>query len=144
MAIVEIKVDAVEPFAGGHSFGEAGGYLRIRGTAKGELDPAAAENAGIADLDKAPKNPRGMVEYETDFFILRPVESQPGSGVLVYDVTNRGRKVILGLLDEAGANADANDPKTAQDVGLRLHPRARLQPGLVGLGPRRRRAPTAA
>ncbi|HEV7994616.1 MAG TPA: alpha/beta hydrolase domain-containing protein [Stellaceae bacterium] len=118
MAIVEIKVDAVEPFAGGHSFGEAGGYLRIRGTAKGELDPAAMENAGIADLDKAPKNPRGMVEYETDFFILRPVESQPGGGVLVYDVTNRGRKVILGRLDEAGVNADANDPKTARDVGL--------------------------
>lgn len=118
MAIVEIKVDAVEPFAGGQSFGEAGGYLRIRGRAKGELDPAAAENAGIADLDKAPKNPRGMIEYETDFFILRPIERQPGGGVLVYDVTNRGRKVILGRLDEAGADADANDPKTARDVGL--------------------------
>src|SRR5487761_1476079 len=118
MAIVEIKVDAVEPFAGGQSFGEAGGYLRIRGTAKGEFGPAAAENAGIADLDKAPKNPRGMVEYETDFFILRPVESEPGGNVLVYDVTNRGRKVILGRLDEAGADADANDPKTARDVGL--------------------------
>ncbi len=77
MAIVEIKIDAVEPFAAAQSFGEAGGYLRMRGTAKGELDPAAAENAVIADLGKAPKNPRGMVEYETDFFILRPAESQP-------------------------------------------------------------------
>jgi Alpha/beta hydrolase domain len=118
MAIVEIKVDAIEPFAGGQSFGEAGGYLRIKGTAKGEIDPAAAGNAVIADLDKATQNSRGMVEYETDFFILRPVESQPGGGVLVYDVTNRGRKVILGRLDEAGGNADTNDPKTARDVGL--------------------------
>jgi hypothetical protein len=118
MAIVEIKVDAVEPFAEGQGFGEAGSYLRISGVAKGELDPAAPENEVIVDLDKAPRNARGMVEYETDFFILRPAEPQRASGVLVYDVTNRGRKVILGRLDEAGANADTNNPKTAQDVGL--------------------------
>ncbi len=117
MAVVEIRVDAIEQFAEGQSFGGAGGYLRIKGIAKGEIDPAA-ENAVIADLDKAPKNPRGMVEYEVDFFILRPIESQPSGGVLVYDVTNRGRKMILGRLDEAGAGADTNDPKTARDVGL--------------------------
>ena len=118
MAIVEIKVDAVEPFAEGQGFGEAGSYLRISGVAKGELDPAAPENKVIVDLDKAPRNARGMVEYETDFFILRPAEPQRASGVLVYDVTNRGRKVILGRLDEARGNADTNDPKSVQDVGL--------------------------
>jgi Alpha/beta hydrolase domain len=118
MAIVEIKVDAVEPFAEGQGFGEAGSYLRIKGVAKGEVDPAAPENKGIVDLDKAPRNTRGMVEYETDFFVLRPAEPQRASGVLVYDVTNRGRKVILGRLDEAGGNADTNDPRSVQDVGL--------------------------
>ena len=76
MAIVEIKVDAVEPFAEKRAFGEAGPYVRITGVAKGELDPAAPENTVIADLDKAPMNARGMVEYETDFFILRPAEPQ--------------------------------------------------------------------
>ena len=118
MAIVEIKVDAVEPFAEGQGFGEAGSYLRIKGVAKGEVDPAAPENKVIVDLDKAPRNARGMVEYEADFFILRPAEPQRGSGVLVYDVTNRGRKMILGRLDEARGNADTNDPKSVQDVGL--------------------------
>jgi Alpha/beta hydrolase domain len=118
MAIVEIKVDAVEPFAEGQGFGEVGSYLRISGVAKGELDPAAPENSGIVDLDKAQRNVRGMVEYETDFFILRAAEPQRAGGVLVYDVTNRGRKVILGRLDEAGGNANTNDPKTAQDAGL--------------------------
>jgi Alpha/beta hydrolase domain len=118
MAIVEIKVDAIESFAEGRTFGKAGSYLRIKGVAKGELDPAAPANAPIADLDKAPRNARGMVEYETDFFILRPAASRPAGGILVYDVTNRGRKVILGRLDEARADADTNDPKTARDVGL--------------------------
>ncbi len=118
MAIVEINVDAIEPFAEGRSFGSAGAYLRIKGVARGELDPAAPENTAIADLDKAPRNARGMVEYETDFFILRPAKPKPAGGILVYDVTNRGRKVILGRLDEAGADADTNNPTTAQDVGL--------------------------
>ena len=76
-------------------FGEAGSYLRIRGVAKGELDPAAPENQVIVDLDKAPRNARGLVEYETDFFILRPADPSRTNGVLVYDVTNRGRKRIL-------------------------------------------------
>ena len=38
--------------------------------------------------------------------------------MLVYDVTNRGRKVILGLLDEAPGDADTNNPRTARDAGL--------------------------
>lgn len=109
---------AGEPFAEGREFGKAGSYLRIHGTANGELDPRAAKNRGIVDLDKAQQNSRGLVEYAVDFFILRPADPARGSGVLVYDVTNRGRKVILGRIDEAGGNADTNNPRSAQDVGM--------------------------
>jgi hypothetical protein len=118
MAIVEIKIDTMERFADGQAFGEAGSYLRINGIAKGEIDPAAPENRVITDLDKAPRNAHGMVEYETDFFILRPAEPRRTNSTLVYDVTNRGRKMILNLLDDAASDADTNDPKTARDVGL--------------------------
>ena len=120
MANIEIQVNAVEPFAEGKSFGEAGSYLRIRGVAKGELDPAAPENRVIVDLDKAPRNARGLVEYETDFFILRPTDPSRTNAVLVYDVTNRGSKRIFQLLDDApSAPVDAaNDPKTVREAGL--------------------------
>ena len=118
MPITKVSVAAAERFADGREFGEAGAYLRIHGIAQGELDPAAAENAVIVDLDKAERNRGGLVEYETDFFILRPAEPRRGSGVLVYDVTNRGRKVILGRLDEAGADADTNNPRSARDAGI--------------------------
>ena len=116
MTITEIRVDSIEPFAEGRGFGEAGSYLRIRGVARGELDPAAPQNAVIVDLDRAPRNARGRVEYETDFFILRPEEPDRTSRVLVYDVTNRGSKRIFQLLDDApSAPVDAaNDPKTAR------------------------------
>src|SRR6516225_855684 len=118
MPVVEIQIEAIERFAAERSFGDAGSYLRIKGVAKGEVDPAAPENSVIADLGKAPRNARGMIEYETDFFILRPAELRRANSVLVYDVTNRGRKMILNLLDDASGSADTNNPKTAQDVGL--------------------------
>jgi hypothetical protein len=123
MPITTIDIAAVEPFAGGRDFGVAGPCVRVRGVARGELDPASPQNAAIVDLDKAERNARGMVEYELDLFILRPADPRRGSGTLVYDVTNRGRKVILGRLDEApsGANtgdANTNDPRTARDAGL--------------------------
>jgi hypothetical protein len=118
MAVTRLSVAAIERLAGGREFGKAGPYVRIHGVAKGELDPAAPENAVIADLEKAERSRRGMVEYETDFFILHPAEPQRGRGILVYDVTNRGRKVILGRLDEATSDADTNSPKTARDGGL--------------------------
>src|SRR6516164_2519438 len=115
MSIIEIRTHAIEPFAEGREIGNSGPYLRIRGTAKGELDPNATENRGIVDLDRAAKNPRGFVEYETDLFILRPADPSLTRGVLVYDVTNRGRKMIMNLLDDAPAGADANDPRRERD-----------------------------
>src|ERR1700726_3545290 len=120
MPITGITISAVEPFAEGKAFGEAGGYVRVRGVARGVLDPRAPENAGICDLDKAGRNAAGLVEYATDLFILRPAEPRRGSGILVYDVTNRGAKRILSLIDDVPANDPiaVNDPKTARDAGL--------------------------
>ena len=67
----------------------------------------------------ASRNARGLVEYESDFFILAPVEPERTAGVLVYDVANRGNKRILAQLDDAqGGPAEANDPKTLADAGL--------------------------
>jgi Alpha/beta hydrolase domain len=120
--ITEIRVEAAEPFADNASFGDIGPYVRIRGTAKGELDPDAPQNRVIADLDKAPRNARGLVEYETDIFILRPADPTKGSGVLLYEVNNRGRKFLLPWIEEAPQTSGGavNDPKTRADAGLGL------------------------
>ena len=59
-----------EPFAAGQQFGNVGAYEKIVGRFYGELDPALALNAVIVDLDKAPRNARGKVEYSADFYIL--------------------------------------------------------------------------
>src|SRR6185295_9280466 len=82
----------IEPFADGAPFGAAGAYERVSGVARGELDPADIRNRVIVNLPRAPKNARGMVEYELDWFMLRPADSSKGNGKIIYDVTNRGRK----------------------------------------------------
>jgi hypothetical protein len=120
MAITDISVTDIADFADGHEFGAAGAYVRIKGVARGMLDPAAAANAEIVDLDKAPLNAKGLVDYATDFDILRPKDPSRGSSILVYDVPNRGSKRIFNLLDDIPANdpARTNDPKTKEDAGL--------------------------
>jgi hypothetical protein len=118
-AITEVKVTAVEPFAEGAPFGAAGAYERVRGTARGEIDPADPRNRVIVNLDKAPRNARGRVEYEIDFFLLRPVDAALGNRKVLYDVTNRGRKnTNIRLMDaRPSALAASNDPRTADDAG---------------------------
>jgi hypothetical protein len=120
MPITDIAVADIADFADGHEFGAAGAYVRIKGVAQGVLDPAAPANAGIIDLDKAPRNARGLVQYATDFDILRPKDAPRGSGILVYDVPNRGSKRIFNLLDDVPPTdpARTNDPKTREDAGL--------------------------
>ena len=86
--------------------------------AKGELDPKSARNAVIVNLDKAPMNARGRVEYETDVFILRPADPTKGSGTLFYEVTNRGNKLLFGRPHNSPSPQPAmNDPKTEADAG---------------------------
>ncbi len=114
--IVEIKVQSVRPFAEGQTFGASGSYERVTGTAIGELDPNDARNRVIVNLDRAAKNARGMVEYEVDFDLLRPVDAKLGNGKIMYDVTNRGRKFLPVWLMSA-APAGANNPLTRADAG---------------------------
>src|SRR5580698_3840034 len=90
----------------GQSFGEAGRYEWLRGHAYGELDPRDPLNAIITDLQFAPRNARGFVEYTATFTLAKPVDLSKASGVLLYDVANRGRIALAGSSTDAGALAE--------------------------------------
>jgi hypothetical protein len=117
--LIQLKLGAPEPFVEGRAFGETGAYVRLKGVARGELDPKAPEHADIVGLDRAPRNARGMVEYEVDVFILRPADPMKGNGILFYEVLNRGNKQLgQRLHDLVGGNAGVlNDPKTPEHAG---------------------------
>ncbi len=118
-AITTVEITKTEPFADGTAFGAAGAYVKVVGVARGELDPAAPANAGIVGLARAPKNERGRVEYDVDFYILRPADPARGNGKILYEVTNRGRKLLFAWLHDAtGVPAAAlNDPLRAAHIG---------------------------
>ena len=117
--ITAVSIDRIEAFAEGATFGETGVYERVIGTVKGELDPADQHNRGIVNVENAPRNARGFVEYETEFFMLRPANMAKGNGKVLYEVNNRGRKFLMHWLLDAPAQAGAanNDPRSPQDAG---------------------------
>jgi len=112
--VSRVEIARREPFAGGHAFEGAGAYEKVVGRFHGELDPAHPMNRGIVDLDLAPRNARGRVEYTADFYLLKPVDLARGNGSLLYDVNNRGRKLALGQHNSARA---ADDPDTLEHAG---------------------------
>src|SRR5947208_7327953 len=116
---MDIRIDSIEPFAEGRSFGKAGSYERLKGVARGQLDPLAPQNSSIVDLEKAPRDARGLVDYEVDLDILRPSDPARGSGVLFYEVTNRGNKLLGRLLHGVVSPdmTDLNNPRTAAHGG---------------------------
>jgi hypothetical protein len=113
--VTEINVTAVEPFADGTSFGNTGAYERAKGTFKGELDPADPRNKVIVNLEKAPKNAAGRVEYEADFYILRPADPTRGNRKILFDVTNRGRQYAHWVFMDS--RTVRNDPRALEDAG---------------------------
>jgi hypothetical protein len=112
--VTRLEIQRTEPFAGGEAFGTVGAYEKVVGRFHGELDPAQPLNAVIVDLDKAPRNAAGRVEYSSDFYILRPTDLAKGNGALLYDVNNRGNKRALIQFNSASAS---NDPATPADAG---------------------------
>ncbi len=112
--VTRIDIARREPFVGSQPFGSVGAYERVIGRFHGELDPAHDLNAGIVDLDKAPRNGRGMVEYSSDFEILKPVDLGKGNNALLYDVNNRGNKRALIQFNNAPAS---NNPVAPDHAG---------------------------
>jgi hypothetical protein len=71
--------------------------------ASGEIDPNDPLNAVIQDIELAPRNSRGMVEYSMDISILKPIDTSRGNHTILYDVVNRGNKSSPAL--NIGGNA---------------------------------------
>jgi len=91
--ITRIDVTAVEsPTFGGYRWPGVGQYEKIVGVAHGEVDPQDPKNAVITDIDLAPLNSQGRVEYSFDFYILKPIDLRRGAHKVVYEPPNRGHK----------------------------------------------------
>ena len=111
--VTRLDITSREAAFGGRSFGAVGAYEILLGTATAVADPGDPLNAGIADLENAPRNSDGLVEYTFEVDILKPVDITLGNGVLVYEVNNRGRNIVFGYFHEAGRGYAAGNAGSA-------------------------------
>lgn len=111
---VRIEISRQVSFAEGHAFGEAGTYERLVGTAHFALDPGDAVNANVVDLNLAPTNGQGLVEFTADLDILKPVDLARGNRTLFYDVNNRGNMTGMRAFNDS---PPGNDPLTLASAG---------------------------
>jgi Alpha/beta hydrolase domain len=114
--VVKFEIVRVEsPAFEGRSFGSVGTYDRIIARATIAVAPGDPHNTIIVDLDRAPRNPQGLVEAVTDVEILRPTVAANGNRRLFYEVLNRGSKLGFALFNDIPAVV--NDLTKAADAG---------------------------
>ena len=109
-----VVVETQSPIYGGRSFGEVGQYESLSGYVVGAADPDDPKNAGLVNLDKAPRNSDGLVEYKTDVTILQPVDPSKGNDWMFYEILNRGQKRAICRVNSGPA---VNTADTAGDAG---------------------------
>src|SRR5262249_14996459 len=112
--VARIEVKSRADLLPGKSFGSAGAYEKLSGTIYFAVDPKNSANRIISDVDKAPKNAAGKVELSSDFYMIKPKDLDRGNGTVLYEVSNRGNKGMLGFFDLA---TNSVDPQTAADLG---------------------------
>ena len=98
-AVTRIEIKTREPYLEGRTFEGIGSYERLRGKVFFAVDPKHAANQTVIDLELAPKNDAGLVEFSTDVELLAPKDLSKANGAMLYDVNNRGGKLALGMFN---------------------------------------------
>ncbi|HLF76460.1 MAG TPA: alpha/beta hydrolase domain-containing protein, partial [Dehalococcoidia bacterium] len=111
---VRLEITRREPFAGGVAFGDTGPYERLLGKAHFAIDPDEESLPYICDLDLAPRNAAGLVEFSGTLDIVKPIDLDKGNRRLLYEFSNRGgRSTINGF--NYGRGLDMSKPDYAGD-----------------------------
>src|SRR4030095_4899245 len=104
---VDARVTRIVVDATGTQSGQDIPYETITGRAFGELDPNDSHNELITDINIAPRNANGKVEYIASFFIVKPVDLSQSSGLVWHDVPNRGGRITI-----------SSDLRNSHDIGI--------------------------
>ena len=112
--VVRVEVHDRELILKGRAFGLAGAYEKLAGKIFFSVAPSNPANRIITDMDNAPTNPTGQVEFSADFYLLKPRNIARGNGALLLGIPNRGRKTSLGHFNLARGSSD---PQNEADFG---------------------------
>src|ERR1051326_5835449 len=113
--VARIEVQSRADVLSGKSFSAVGGYEKLTGKIYFAVDPRNSANRIITDIDLAPHNASGKVEFSSDFYLLKPKDISRGNGTVLYEVSNRGNKGMLGMFDLAAGSLDPTTPEQFGD-----------------------------
>src|SRR5256885_2498661 len=105
--VTRVQILSRDDVQGGRAFGLAGAYEKMVGRVYLAVSPESVHNRQIVDLDKAPRNAQGEVEFSADLYLYKPKDRNKGNGAVLFEVSNRGGRGILRLAD-GGNSSDAN------------------------------------
>jgi hypothetical protein len=97
--VVRVEITSRADIQDGKPFGNVGPYEKIIGRVYFAVDPAKLHNRQIVDLDKAPRNAHGEVEFSADLYLLKPKDMAKGNQAVLFEVSNRGGRGILSLVN---------------------------------------------
>lgn len=93
---------------GSTAFGTVGTYVQLACTANGAVDPSDPLNGIIQDIQLAPKV-NGLVQYSIDITVLMPTDLSKSNHVMLFDVPNRGNRLLPGGFNIGGSITSAGD-----------------------------------
>src|SRR6266853_4226222 len=105
--VTRVEIISRGDVADGRAFGLAGAYERIIGRVYFAVKPENIHNRQIVDLDKAPRNAQGEVEFSADLYLYKPKDMNKGNNAVLFEVSNRGGRGILRLVN-GGNSSDPN------------------------------------
>jgi len=94
----------------GRSFGDVGPYQLLEGVVHFAIDPLHPCNAAITDIELAPRDATGKVGFSSHFAMLQPLYPERGNRRLLFDVVNRGRKIVMSFFNSAPRALDPTAP----------------------------------
>src|SRR5215475_12951631 len=106
--VVRVEILSREDLPEG-AFASASPYERVLGRVYFAVNPDNPHNRHIVDLDKAPRNQNGEVEFSADLYLLKPKDMTKGNGAVLFEVSNRGGRGILRIVNGGDARNELGD-----------------------------------
>src|SRR5581483_137942 len=129
--LLRLDVTRRQPFAGGRVFGDTGPYEWLAGKVYFTIDPAEPGLPYICDLDLAPRNRDGMVEFSATLDIVKPLDLDRGNRRVLYEFSNRGGRAAISAFNY-GKGRDLANPESPGDGFLMRHGCTELWSGWQG------------
>jgi hypothetical protein len=88
--VTRVEIVTTAPWLGGRALGKAGQYEKLQGRVYFEIDPRSSTGRRVTDIDLAPRNAKGRVEFSSDFVLVRPLDPARARHSVVLEIPNRG------------------------------------------------------